>query len=444
MNTPYFVRLGAVGAAASVAMLAAGPALAAAPAPVAQASANALSLSIGGQNPLAGTPLSSTYSVQTDGSNETSTGNKNPALTVAGPLKLVGVGTAAQDAKTSVNTTSTGFDGVSDACAGLAGPGASIAAVGNAGSCLTGGSALKLSPATLNLTGLDLNTLLTSGNTSLLDAILTPTVVNQLQNLLSPVESQLSGALQTVLAQLQLGLDLKLGAVTAQCHAVPGTATGTSSLANAGLTVTLPSIGEVTLVNLPVNPAPNTHVLTNLDAVVKALETALQTELNSLLPQYLSSVTGLTNSLLTQVLNAVNTNLISVIAPQLKPLQDNLIDITLNKQSGIGTDHIDVTALDLQLLPAAQQFIGSSLVSLQIGHVTCGPNRHVDVVPPVTPKAIPAHITHKVPHKVTSGLGSKPDQGSSQIATYSALAGMGALATGAGILGYRRRRSIKG
>ena len=97
MNTRNFVRLGAVGAAASVAMLAAGPALAA-DTPVAQASANALTLTLGGQNLLNGTPLSSTYTATTDGTNETTTGNKNPALTALGALKLVGVGTAAQDA----------------------------------------------------------------------------------------------------------------------------------------------------------------------------------------------------------------------------------------------------------------------------------------------------------------------------------------------------------
>lgn len=433
VNTRNFVRLGAVGAAASVAMLAAGPALAA-DAPAAQATASALTVALVGNATGTGT-----YAVQTDGTNQTSSGNKSPALTAVGPLKLIGLGTAAQDATTKMVSASNGYDGTSQACAGLAGPGASLVAVGNAGSCLTGGSVLSLSPATLDLTGLNLSTLLTAGNTSLLDAILTPAVVQQLQGLLGQVETQLSSSLQTVLAQLQLGLNLNLGVVTAQCSAVPGSATGSASLANAGLTLTVPSLGNVTLVNLPVNPAPNTHVLTNLDQVVSAIESGLQTELQSLLPAQLGTITGLTNQLLTQVLDAVNNNLIKVIAPQLQPLQDNILDITLNKQSVPSAGAIDVTALDLQLLPAAKQFTGSSLLSLQIGHVTCGPNRHLAVAPLASPNKIPAHVTHKVPHKVTSGLASKPTAGDShRTAAYSALAGLGVLATAAGALGYRR------
>lgn len=427
MNTRYFVRLGAVGAAASVAMLAAGPALAAAP--VAQASASALTVALAGNATGTGT-----YAASTDGTNETTTGNKNPALTALGPLKLLGLGVAAQDATTSVVNQ----DGTSAACAGLAGPGASVVAVGNAGSCLTGGSVLKLSPATVDLTGLNLDTLTSP---DILKAILGNNAVTQAinQQVLAPVLGQLSSALQTALGQLGLGLDLKLGAITAKCNAVPGSATGSASLVNAGLTVTVPTQGDITLVNLPVNPAPNTHVLTNLDQVVSAVEAGLQTELNTILNGQLAAVTGPVNQILTQALGAINSNLISVIAPQLAPLQQNLLDITLNKQSGIGTDHIDVTALDLQLLPAAKQFIGSSLLGVQIGHVTCGPNRRIAVAPLAQNNSVPAHITHKVPHKVTSGLATKPAASNGHTAAYSALAGLGVLATAAGAAAYRRR-----
>lgn len=427
MNTRNFVRLGAVGAAASVAMLAAGPALAAAP--VAQASASALTIALAGNGAGSGT-----YAASTDGTNETTTGNKSPALTAVGPLKLVGLGVAAQDATTSVVNQ----NGNSAACAGLAGPGASIVAVGNAGSCLTGGSVLKLSPATVDLTGLNLDTLTTP---DILKSILGDNAVTQAinQQVLAPVLNQLSAALQTALGQLGLGLNLNLGAITAQCNAVPGSATGSASLANAGLTLTVPTQGDITLVKLPVNPAPNTHVLTNLDQVVTAIQTALQTELNTVLNGQLAAITGPINTILTQALTAINNNLIKVIAPQLAPLEQNLLDITLNKQSGAGTDHIDVTALDLQLLPAAKQFIGNSLLSVQIGHVNCGPNSRLAVAPLAKPNQIPAHITHKVPHKVTSGLATKPAASNGHTAAYSALAGLGVIATAAGAIGVRRR-----
>lgn len=438
MNTRNFVRLGAVGAAASVAMLAAGPALAAAP--VAQASANALTLTLGGQNLLAGTPLSSTYTATTDGTNETTTGNKNPALTAVGALKLVGVGTAAQDA----TATAPGGNGTSAACAGLAGPGATIAAVGNAGSCLTGGSALNLSPATVDLTGLTLsNAVQLPGGQSLLDSILGTQVTSQLQsNLLGPVEQALSSALQQALTSLQLGLNLKLGAVTGNCNAVPGHAVGDASVASAKLTLTVPSQGEVTIVDLGqygIHPPANTHVLTNLSSVITAIEASLQTELATILNGQLAPLTNQLGPALNQIITAVNQNLIKQIEPQLAPLEQNLLDITLNKQSGIGTDHIDVTALDLQLLPAAKQFVGDSLVHLSIGHVTCGPNSRIVVTPLSRPGAVPPHVTHKVPHKVTSGLATEPTANNGHTAAYAALAGLGALATAAGAIGFRRR-----
>lgn len=438
MNTRNFVRAGAVGAAASVALLAAGPALAAAP--VAQASANALTLSLGGQNLLNGTPLSSTYTASTDGTNETTTGNKNPALTAVGAVKLLGIGTAAQDATTSVVNQ----DGHSAACAGLAGPGATIAAVGNAGSCLTGGSAINISPATVDLTGLNLSNLITtSGGTSLLDSILGQAVVSQLSNALLPqVESALSSALGQALATLQLGLNLKLNAISSQCSAVPGSATGDSSVAGAKLVLTLPSIGDVTILDLGqygVHPPANTHVLTNLSSVINAVNASLQNELATILNGQLAPLTSQLGSLLNQVISAVNTNLITALQQQLAPIEQNLLDITLNKQSGIGTDHIDVTALDLQVLPAAKAFVGDSLVHLTIGHVTCGPNARLAVAPLAKPNQIPAHITHKVPHKVTSGLATKPTASNGETAAYSALAGLGVLATAAGAIGLRRR-----
>jgi hypothetical protein len=267
--------------------------------------------------------------------------------------------------------------------------------------------------------------------------------VQQLSSALLPqVEQALSSALQQALTAMQLGLNLKLGAITGNCNAVPGKAVGDSSVASAKLTLSLPGQGDVTIVDLGqygIHPPANTHVLTNLSSVINAINASLQTELNTILNGQLAPLTSQLGSLLNQIITAVNQNLITQIEPQLAPLEQNLLDITLNKQTGIGTDHINVTALDLQLLPAAKQFVGDSLVHLSIGNVSCGPNRNLVVAPLAKPNVVPPHVTHKVPHKVTSGLATKPVAGDSHTAAYSALAGLGVLATAAGAIGYRRR-----
>lgn len=346
------MRIAALGGAAALVMTAAGPGYSATV--VSQASATALQLAIAGSGFDTGTVAAKNL-----GKGEEKTGAANPPISVLQNQALAGIGVLAQDAKATIKDK----DGISAACSGVAGDGASIAEVGDSG-CLTGGDNVAL-----NFVNLDLADVVTVNPNSALGqlAAVNPVVQQLLGAILSPITQALQNS---PLGTLNLALDA--GAIQSFCNAAPGTATGSANIANAKITAS--AAGQtVNLVTLPVDPAPNTKVVTDLDQVVNAVLDGLSTDLKQSLNGVLDPLNLLTDAIKTQIVNAV----IAPIADQLAPLEDNVLDITLNEQSSSAKGQITVTALHASVLPAAKQFIGTPLIEGKIATVNCGPNARV-------------------------------------------------------------------
>lgn len=391
----------------------------AAGAPVGRADASAVTLSVAGQGGYSGS-----YRATVSGDGTTSTaGSTRPALDVLGGQSLLSAGTLAQDAR----ATLVDHAGHSVACAGLAGQGATLVAVGS-GDCLTGGQALDLAAGSLDLSHLSIvrSTMLQGLDQQLQQA---------LQPVLGPVTTALNQALQQGTATLgNPGLHVSLGAVQAHCQASPGSATGGANLADVRAWVTVPGMGDVDLVRLPVDPAPNTKVVTNLGAVATAVENALRPQLKDALDGALAPLaTGIDQA-------AVLNNVLDQISAQLAPLQQNVLSATLNEQTR-GAGSIRVTALHLQVLPAAKQFVNAPAVDLSVGRVDCGPSGHAaDTRPAPSPSPTPAPaVPVAVPTRIPSGLASAPasDDGSNTPGDVM-LGVLGAAAVGGGVLTFRR------
>ncbi len=111
--------------------------------------------------------------------------------------------------------------------------------------------------------------------------------------------------------------------------------------------VTLGGAGQsVTLLDLPVNPAPNTHVTTNLSKVATLVLDTVKTDLKGSLNGAAGQLTILTDTIQQQIIN----NVVTKVDGQLAPLEQNVLDITLNKQVRPTDDSIEVTALDASVL----------------------------------------------------------------------------------------------
>lgn len=410
MRTTLIARGAAVAAAAAMVALSAAPASAAT---VSQASATALSLELAGT----GARDTGTYAVTNDGSTESATGTNEPLITALGGQEAIQAGTLAQDAVAKKNATSA-------ACSGLAGDGATVVAVGS-GNCLSGGDNISLDAASLDFSDVEL---VSSGLfqgvdqqliTALKDAGLSQTAVTD----------PLSKALGDLLAAMgDPGLHLDLGAVQSSCTADKDTASGDSSLANSRAYITVPTVGDVTLVDLPVDPAVNQKVVTDLTGVTDAILDALRTQFSKALNGALAPANGGLDQLQKQVLDTA----LGQIQSQLAPLEENVLDITLNKQD-TAPGEITVTALDAKVLPAAEGFVGGSLAHLTIGTSHCGPNSPITkTVVNNPPKNNPPA---SVPTVVTAGMESYDDGSAGRIALVTLLL---LAAAGAGAATYVR------
>ncbi|MDQ4113383.1 MAG: hypothetical protein M3306_20145 [Actinomycetota bacterium] len=411
MRTTLIARGAAVAAAAAMVALSAAPASAAT---VSQASATALSLELAGT----GATDSGTYAVTNDGSTESAKGTNEPVITALAGQDAIHAGTLAQDAVAKRNATSA-------ACSGLAGDGATLVAAGS-GDCLSGGDNISLDAGSLDFSEVEL---VSSGLfqgvdkqliTALKDAGLSQTEVTD----------PLSAALKQVLAALgDPGLHLDLGAVQSSCTADKDKASGDSSLANSRAYVTIPTVGDVTLVDLPVDPDVNQKVVTDLTGVTDTILDALRTQFTNALQGALAPGNEALNQLQTQVLDTA----LGQIESQLAPLEDNILDITLNAQN-TSPGAITVTALDVKVLPAAEEFDGSSLAHLTIGTSNCGPNSPATkTVVNNPPKA--GNPPASVPTVVTAGMESYDDGSAGRIALVTLLL---LAAAGAGVATYVR------
>lgn len=436
------IRCGAIAGTAALSLLAATPALAAAP--VSQATAQGIDLSIAGNRTVSGIT-----SATNDGTKQTkTTDNTLPNLAGVTPgTNIAGLGVVLQDAYAHKN-------GTSSACAGLTGQGGGLVQVGDKPCSVDGGQATSLDLATFDLGGLiaDPNTVLGQVVSTL-----------GLNNLAAPLQTALLGPITQALSSTlgNLGLTGSLGVVAGQCNATPAKATGSATIANSHLGLTLGG-QTINLVNFPADPAPNTHVLTDLDKVTQVVLDAVTTQVTTMLqnpigtagPSPLGQLASLLNPLgtLTGTIGdalaplisgsgALQTKLIeplvAALQPLLKPLEDNVLDITLNKQpTPQKALTFETTALDLQLLPAAKKFVGSSLVGAQIGHVTCGPNSRVGT-PTTPPTTTPPGDLPELPTAVSAGYESTPGSGDHTLLVLLATGAL-VLVGGAGALSWRR------
>lgn len=430
--TKNLMKAGALAGAASIAVLAAGPAIGATH--IAQATAQSLQLSVAGNS-----AVSQQVSATNDGDGQ-KTVDSSTVPTLADLLphnNLIGAGVAPQLA----GATIVDGEGHSYGCAGIAGTGGGVVKVGDSACKING------TPLTIDLAKLDLGNVILGDKSALGSALSGPLspILTPLGVTLTQVVDQVSAGLAgTPLGEITIGGSLS--AIEGICTATPAGARGTANIvdssggsANTPIGVNLPGAGDVTLLNLPANPPPNTHVLVNLDDVTATLITGLKQELNTAVQGALKPLATPLGSALDQVQAQVVEVLVKNLQPVLQPLQDNVLDITLNKQStGDNGMSIDVTALDAQVLPAAKQFAGASLVSGAIGHVTCGPNAKVVAATPTpTPTQPTPTVTPNIPMHVDSGLASYHG-GTDANVWIAAIAALLAVGGGAGTLAYRR------
>lgn len=441
-KTRLGLRAGAVVGAASLAALATAPAFAADP--DSQASAQSLNLTIAGQSGISQL-ITATNNGTTESKNDSST-----VPTIAGVLpnnSFLGAGVAPQDAGANA-------DGTSYACAGIAGQGGGIVHTGNK-SCDINGV-----PLTLTLGKLTLGSVALDPQGALTQAISEnggSALLTGLDTLVSTLQTQLVSKIASGIGSTPLDLSLSgtVSAIEADCQATPTGATGAAHLvdsqggsANTPITATIAG-QKLTLVDLPANPPPNTHLLVNLDTVSQTIVNALKTELNdSVIGADLAQLAGPLSTTLHTLQSQVLAQLVKQLQPVLNPLQQNVLDVTLNKQvSSDAGRKIDVTALDLQVLPAAAQFTGSSLISGQLGHVTCGPNAgRVAAAPQSSAKPQgnggknagsngANSASGNVPTAVDAGLSGQHE---SHTALYAGLGGLVAVAAAGTAFAYRR------
>lgn len=413
------LRSGAFIGAAAVSLLAVAPAFAAT---VSQSSAQALNLSIAGN-----AVISQEVTAAHDGTSEESVDNSTiPTLVDLLPANTaLGVGVAPQEAVAN-------GDGTSYACAGIAGTGGGLVKVGDERCELNG------EPLTLELGSLDLGVL--PGPSGALTTALEP-----LLGALGPVLDQVVDAIVAGVGDTplgEIGLSGSLSAIEGSCFADPDAAVGDTRLVDSSggsnatpIAVSLPGVAEpLTLLNLPANPPPNTQLLVDLDTVTQTLIDALTVQLNTMLGEALVPLAGPLAGLLQQVQDQALVVLVDALQPLLAPLQENVLDITLNKQVvGDGGRSIEVTAIDLQVLPAIAQFAGGSLVGGEIGKVSCGPNTRV-AAPTPTPEPTPTDGTEP-PTVVNAGAAGSDNTAATVLTATAALT---LLAGSAGLIGYRR------
>lgn len=375
-------RVVAVGMAAGFVVTSTAPGQAAT---VAQGDASAIRATIGGQTQDSGTVVA-----RHDGSRLTKTGATNPPVAVLGAQDALNLGVLAQDAIARPN-------GSSAACSGVAGDGGSVVRVGNS-YCLTPGRNV-----TLTLAQLDLSTILDPDNAP---PELGP-ILGELGDAAAPLTDQVENAIAQGTAQLQgelgnPGILADFGAIQSQCTADRAGARGASQLTDVSVYLEGGQFDDVNLIDVPVNPPPNTRLATDLDVIADQILAALRVNISD----QLDPINGLTDEIRKQIVDQA----VKPVADQLAPLQDNVLDVVLNKQVR-GDREITVTALDANVLPAAKQFGAPTLADIEIARSHCVSADRAPVAQPAAqpapPKAAPAPPAPKpapIPRTVTSGV----------------------------------------
>jgi len=396
-------RLGALTGATALALMTMAPALAAST--VSQASANALTIAVAGNGQGTGT-VTATH----DGHDESVQGETAPPVSVLGNQGLLNAGVLAQEATATADGDGAG---ASAACAGIAGEGGAVAQIGDS-SCLRPGQ-----PIGLTFANLDLSDLVVFDQ----DTQLAP--LNQATD---PVIAQAAGPLTRQISEAvteQAGnggiFGGTLGAVESRCTSTAGDgAGGTTTIVDGRIGASFG--GEtVDLLDFPVHPAPNTKLVTDLDKVVDLFLDAVRTDLNNTLDGQAAGLEAAIDPIQEQIVDAA----IGEIAPQLAPLEENVLSATLNAQARPAIDSIRVSAIHLEVLPAARSELGAPVAQADLANVTCGPNGRVTR----TSQPLP-----EVPTVIDSGAANE----SSGVGDYALVAGALVLAGAGGVIAYRR------
>ena len=376
--------LGTVGALAVLTLVTAAPASAQT---ISSAEATAVRGSVAGQPTDSGT-----VRAVDEGSGVRVTGTARPSAAVLGNQRLLNAGVLAQEATAGVVDGA----GTSAACAGVAGEGGSVAQVGSS-RCLTPGQPVGLSVANLDLTG-----------AVVADPASSLAPLNGLQPVMDQVVGPVTQAVSQGLAPLgETGIAGTVGAIEARCTAAPAGVDGSSHITDGRLTL---SVGgtAVDVLNLPVDPAPNTELFVNLDSVATSVLDGLRTQLTQTLDGQAAPLAAVIDPLQQQIVDGV----LAQVGPQLKPLSDNVLKVVLNKQVRTA-DSIEVTALSLEVLPAAAALADAPLATVDVGHVACGPNgRVVEAAAPAAPvkkPEKPAKKLPRVPAVIASGVAEEPE-----------------------------------
>jgi len=376
-----YLRFASVIGAVSLSAIAVAPAIAAAP--VSQAGANAVTVAVAGNAQGTGD-----VTATNDGTTEKKTGESAPQVPVPGGGFFTG-GVAAQEA----TATAPNGAGHSAACAGLAGDGGSVVNIGES-KCLSPGNQITGSLATFD-------------PGALIDTALAP-LPPELTGPLAPLTGGLDSANDAIADALsdtedqfgEMGLVSSVKVISGHCTAGPGGAEGSAQIVDGAIQVS--GGGQnITLLKLPVNPPPNTHLVTDLSQVLTTVLGALRTNLN----ESFDGAGAPLNAVLDPIQDEVVDNVVTQVEAQLGPLEENVLDITLNKQVRPEAGAIRVNALDLQLVPAAKAQLNASLASVQIGNVVCGPSGRVTQAAAAPEVAAPA-----LPTAVSAGYESMPGQ----------------------------------
>ncbi len=403
------LRFATIVGAFALSTVAVTPAMAAAP--VSQSGANAINVSVAGNGQGSGDATATN-----DGSKETKTGDAAPPVSVlqGGPVTA---GALAQEATARSN-------GTSAACAGVAGPGGSVAQIGDS-SCLNPGEAVNTTLGTLDLSGLvafDPASALGPANA------LTQPVIDQIAALLTQVQGASAGQFD------ELGLSAGFGVVEGRCTAAPGTAEGSATLVDAGIKLSVPG-KTLTLLSLPLHPAPNTHYATDLSDVLDLIVDGVEADLNDSFDGQAAPL----KAALAPIREQIIANVRSQLEENLAPLEANVLDITLNQQ--VRTDGaIKVRALDLKVLPALEDQLDASLAELQIGNAACGPSGRVVTSAPAAAAAPPKATG--LPKAVSAGYENVPAKYATPEDRSTTTVVLGAFALlvslGAGLVTFRR------
>lgn len=320
----------------------------------ARGEANALTISLLGESQGTGTVVATN-----NGTGEEKSGPVDPPVSVLTGQPFIDFGVLAQDAAAN-------NDGTSEACSGVAGDGGSVIEIGDSG-CLEPGENIAL-----GLSDLDLSVLLETEAIEGTGDLATLLAALGGDDLTTVVEA-LNAGLDEVVANIgDAGLFVDADAIQAFCTADGESASGTTLLANAGLRVTIPGVGNEPIADFAPEPAPNTRVPGDLQEVYNLLVEELTDSFNSNLDA-ISDVP--INTILDPLQEQVVEEAITQLEPALSALEENLVEIILNKQEkSQGGKRIDVTGLFVRLLPAAEAAgAPTPLAQVEIANVGCGP-----------------------------------------------------------------------